>query len=133
MPLVRKPPPGPPVAASSAVDADAIVRALASGTEDERWSAARAAADLPASVPALGAALARERSSVVREALFSRFGPDREPTERRDGPTVSACGRRTSSHECIGRSARDEERCVALSPRVAETTKMPTSVFSLAT
>lgn len=71
MPLVRKPPPGPPVAASSAVDADAIVRALASGTEDERWSAARAAADLPASVPALGAALARERSSVVREALFS--------------------------------------------------------------
>jgi HEAT repeat protein len=71
MPLVRKPPPGPPVASSPGVDADSIGRALASGTDDERWSAARVAADLPASVPALEAALAREQSPAIREALFS--------------------------------------------------------------
>jgi HEAT repeat protein len=69
MPLVRKPPRRPPAAAG--VDTEAVVRALAGGTDDERWAAARAAADLPASVPALRAALAREQSPAVREALFS--------------------------------------------------------------
>jgi HEAT repeat protein len=44
---------------------------LASGTDEQRWSAARAAAELPDSVPALGAALARERTAAVREALFT--------------------------------------------------------------
>jgi hypothetical protein len=71
MPLVRKPPTGPPVAAPPGPDAGAIARALESGTDDERWSAARAAADLPASVPVLEAALAREQSPAVREAMFS--------------------------------------------------------------
>jgi HEAT repeat protein len=71
MPLVRKPPSGPPVAARSGADTASIARALASGTDEERWSAARAAADSPASVPAVEAALAREQSPAVREALFS--------------------------------------------------------------
>jgi HEAT repeat protein len=48
-----------------------VFAALARGTDDERWSAARAAADLPDSVPALEHTLRRERSPVVREALFS--------------------------------------------------------------
>src|SRR5688572_3393088 len=71
MPLVRKPPRRPPAAAAAGVDTEAVVRALAGGTDDERWAAARAAADLPASVPALKAALAREQSAAVREVLFS--------------------------------------------------------------
>ena len=44
---------------------------LARGTDYERWSAARAAAALPGSVPALGEALARERTPRVREALLT--------------------------------------------------------------
>lgn len=71
MPLVRKPPPGPPAAPPRSADLDSIARALAGGSDDERWAAARAAAELPASAPVLGAALAREQSPIVREALFS--------------------------------------------------------------
>jgi HEAT repeat protein len=71
MPLTRKPPPAPPAPADPAADPDAVARALAEGDEDERWAAARAAADFPHSVPALKDALARESSAAVREALFS--------------------------------------------------------------
>jgi len=69
MPLIRK----PPAAASSpsAPDRAAVFAALARGTDDERWAAARAAADLPDSVPALEGALQRELNPAVREALFS--------------------------------------------------------------
>jgi len=70
MPLIRK-----PLSAASGSptvpDPAAVFAALARGTDDERWSAARAAADLPDSVPALEDALRRERSPVVREAVFS--------------------------------------------------------------
>jgi HEAT repeat protein len=52
-------------------DSAQVSEALADGAEDQRWSAARAAADLPETVPALGAALARESSATVREALFT--------------------------------------------------------------
>jgi HEAT repeat protein len=69
MPLVRKPPSGPKPPA--APDLAAVLQTLVSGTDEQRWSAARAAASLPDSVPALGAALARERSATVREALFT--------------------------------------------------------------
>jgi HEAT repeat protein len=72
MPLIRKP--SSPAALgepASAADPAAIVDALACGNDDERWSAARAAADLPSTVPALGNALAHERSPIVREAIFS--------------------------------------------------------------
>ena len=71
MPLIRKPPPPDSGASPAAPDPAAVFAALARGTDDERWSAARAAADLPESVPALEGALRSEQSPVVREALFS--------------------------------------------------------------
>lgn len=71
MPLVRKPPSAAPEFLSAGPNLAAVVRALAAATDDERWSAARAAADHPASVPAVAEALAREQSPIVREALFS--------------------------------------------------------------
>lgn len=71
MPLVRKPPSDKTASSSAGPNLDAVLRGLGAGSDDERWSAARAAADHPASVPALAAALARERSPVVREAMFS--------------------------------------------------------------
>jgi HEAT repeat protein len=71
MPLVRKPPSGTAIAAPPTPDAEAVFRMLAHGTDDERWSAARAAAALEASEPALGEALAREKNPRVREALLT--------------------------------------------------------------
>jgi HEAT repeat protein len=71
MPLIRKPPSEDSGTTPAAPDAGAVFAALARGTDDERWSAARAAADLPDSVPALEDAMRRERSPVVREAVFS--------------------------------------------------------------
>jgi HEAT repeat protein len=44
---------------------------LARGTDDERWSAARAAAGLPDSVRALGEALAHEKNPRVRAAVLT--------------------------------------------------------------
>ena len=68
MPLIRKSagevkPPTP--------DEKAVLRALAHGSEDERWAAARAAAELPTSVAALGSALTKETSPRVREAMLT--------------------------------------------------------------
>jgi|SRR5688572_3118135 len=71
MPLIRKPPSEASSTTPAAPDPAAVFAALARGTDDERWSAARAAADLPDSVPALVEALRNEQSPVVREALFS--------------------------------------------------------------
>ena len=68
MPLIRKPPES---RAATAPDPAAVLTALESGTEDERWAAARAALDLPDGVTALGTALVRERSARVREAIFT--------------------------------------------------------------
>jgi HEAT repeat protein len=48
-----------------------VLHALVSGSENERWAAARAAAELPNSVAALGEALANETSPRVREALLT--------------------------------------------------------------
>jgi HEAT repeat protein len=70
MPLIRKPS-GTPAAAPPARDAAAVLDALVTGTEDERWSAARAAAQIPDSVAALGEALTRETSARVREAVLT--------------------------------------------------------------
>jgi HEAT repeat protein len=44
---------------------------LASASLDERFAAARACGDIPASVPALAQALAREKEPLVREAIFT--------------------------------------------------------------
>lgn len=71
MPLIRKPPSGSPAAAAPVADLGAVLSGLSSGSDEERWSAARAAADIPESVAGLGSALSREQSPVVREALFS--------------------------------------------------------------
>ena len=68
MPLIRKtrdPAPGVPLAL------DAVLAALANGTPDQRWAAARAASALPDSAGALGEALARESNPRVREAMFT--------------------------------------------------------------
>ena len=68
MPLIRK-----PAGSSSPPSRDPVsVRtALTSGTDDERWAAARAAPDMPEGVDALGDALATEHSTRVREAIFT--------------------------------------------------------------
>jgi HEAT repeat protein len=69
MPLVRKDPDArPPVAGPDAPD---VLARLASGTDEERWASARAAADVPGGVQALGAALSREADRRVREAIFT--------------------------------------------------------------
>ena len=68
MPLVRKPtgqPPGP------VPDASSTLGNLVSGDADERWAAARAAAEVPGAVMLLAAALRNERDSRVREAMFT--------------------------------------------------------------
>lgn len=81
MPLIRKPPESRPAAAP---ESGTVLAALASGSDDERWAAARAAPDLPGSVEALGAALLRERNARVREAILtalSRIGSS-ESVER---------------------------------------------------
>ena len=70
MPLVRNPP-GPPPAPAPGPDRTAALRSLAAGTDEERWSAARAAAEFPDSVAALDAALAHETTPRVREAIFT--------------------------------------------------------------
>lgn len=69
MPLIRKSTGG--TTGERPPDAAAVRAALANGNEDQRWSAARAAASLPDSVAAVGEALAREKSPRVREALFT--------------------------------------------------------------
>jgi len=71
VPLIRKPPPAGAQTGPAAPDSAAVFEALARGTDDERWAAARAAADVPGIVPALEDALEREQKPVVREALFS--------------------------------------------------------------
>jgi len=71
VPLIRKPSSaGSSTPPTPAPEPAAIFDALARGNDDERWSAARAAADFADSVPALAEALRREKSQVVREALF---------------------------------------------------------------
>jgi HEAT repeat protein len=63
MPLIRKPSrPAPEPAASAS---------LTEGTSDQRWAAARAAAELPDGVALLADALSRESDMRVREAIFT--------------------------------------------------------------
>jgi HEAT repeat protein len=76
MPLIRKDTgqtPTAPVPQSPATDL------LTSGTDDERWAAARALADDPGGVAALAAALPQEPEARVREAILTgliRHGSD---------------------------------------------------------
>lgn len=50
---------------------DQIETAISGGTVDERWTAARAVADLPSGLDVLSRALAAETASRVREAIFT--------------------------------------------------------------
>ena len=69
MPLIRKPnKPSTPIAPQVAVD---IKQGLSSANENERWAAARAAAQSADATDVLLAALAAEQSPRVREALFT--------------------------------------------------------------
>jgi HEAT repeat protein len=64
MPLVRKPSGSPAPSPTSPAS-------LTANTSDERWTAARAAAEQPNSVADLATALAQEPDSRVREAIFT--------------------------------------------------------------
>jgi HEAT repeat protein len=70
MPLVRKPR-GTGAGTPSAPDAASVRAALAAGTDEERWAAARAAGELPELVDACAQALRRETNARVREAIFT--------------------------------------------------------------
>lgn len=75
MPLIRKNPDQPPPAGEPA--AQASLTLLTSGTTDERWAAARAAAQASGNVERLGEALRVEEDPRVREAILtslSRIG-----------------------------------------------------------
>ena len=68
MPLIRRPAQaaGPPKPTA----AEVLTR-LGSASADERWAAARAAAEVPDSAAALAAALPQESDARVREAMFT--------------------------------------------------------------
>lgn len=69
MPLVRKDRgPSPAGAVDPAADQLAL---LIDGTDEQRWAAARAAGDMPASIDALGKALFGETDPRVRAAIFT--------------------------------------------------------------
>jgi HEAT repeat protein len=73
MPLIRKPA-GHKTAdlsrAQSSTHAD-VLKALVAGNQEERWSAARAAVDVPGGADALSTALRSEVDARVREAMFT--------------------------------------------------------------
>jgi HEAT repeat protein len=58
-------------AAPPPADLAKTLHALTHGTDDERWSAARAAGELAGSAAALGEALTRESNPRVREVIFT--------------------------------------------------------------
>jgi HEAT repeat protein len=68
MPLIRKP--VEPVRAPPPAATD-VLQLLTSGTQEERWSAARAAVAVPNATEPLAAALRTEADPRVREAMFT--------------------------------------------------------------
>jgi hypothetical protein len=68
MPLVRKP---TEHSAGPKPDASEVLGLLASASPDERWAAARAAANVVGGVSAMAAALPTEHDPRVREAMFT--------------------------------------------------------------
>lgn len=67
MPLIRRDPDSP--AQAGPASADALATALARGTPDERWRAARGLAEVAGGADALARALAAETDPRVREAI----------------------------------------------------------------
>ncbi|MBR0906670.1 HEAT repeat domain-containing protein [Bradyrhizobium liaoningense] len=76
MPLVRR---GSSETAAPSLEASTVTAALASGSIDERWTAARAAAELPNGLSLLSDALSREADPRVREAIFTSIARARTP------------------------------------------------------
>lgn len=76
MPLIKSKSATP---AGEALDERGIDAAFAQGNVDERWAAARAAADLPSGVEILSRALATETEPRVREAIFTSLARIRTP------------------------------------------------------
>ncbi|MBR0736997.1 HEAT repeat domain-containing protein [Bradyrhizobium liaoningense] len=76
MPLVRR---GSSETAAPSLEASTVTAALASGSIDERWTAARAAAELPNGLSLLSDALSREADPRVREAIFTSITRTRTP------------------------------------------------------
>ena len=76
MPLIRSKAAAP---AGEAFDREKIVAEILQGSIDERWAAARAAADLPSGLDILSQALAQETVPRVREAIFTSLGRIRTP------------------------------------------------------
>jgi HEAT repeat protein len=68
MPLVRKPADRPP---ASKTDPSEVLALLTSASADQRWTAARAAADVIGGASAIAAALPMESDPRVREAMFT--------------------------------------------------------------
>ena len=76
MPLIKSKSATP---ANDVLDERGIAAAIAQGSVDERWAAARAAADLPSGVEMLAKALATETETRVREAIFTSLARIRTP------------------------------------------------------
>jgi HEAT repeat protein len=68
MPLVRKP---SSASETPVPDGRTLAEIFASGSDDDRWTAARRAAAAPDGVTLLADALAKERNPRVREAIFT--------------------------------------------------------------
>jgi HEAT repeat protein len=76
MPLIRSKAAAP---TGETPDRDKITTAITQGSVDERWAAARAAADLPSGLDILRRALAQEAEPRVREAIFTGLARIRTP------------------------------------------------------
>ena len=68
MPLVRKP---ADRSATPTPESSGALKVLVSGNEEERWAAARSAAEVAGGADALAAAARQEESPRVREAIFT--------------------------------------------------------------
>jgi HEAT repeat protein len=77
MPLVRKP--SPQAATVSPPDMANLAVTLSEGSDDERWNAARAAAEAPDGLVILSEAISRESDPRVREAIFTSLARIRTP------------------------------------------------------
>lgn len=77
MPLVRKP--APQAATVSPPNMANLAVTLSEGSDDERWNAARAAAEAPGGLVMLSEAISRESNPRVREAIFTSLARIRTP------------------------------------------------------
>jgi HEAT repeat protein len=68
MPLIKRPAAGTEIPAP---DSPNIAVALLEGSDDERWTAARSASEIPDNISLLSNALSREGVPRVREAIFT--------------------------------------------------------------